>query len=102
MLALREGLSSLLSDAADGQEDWRRRRSSEEAGGGGAPGLAAGDELQRRREEWKRVVEGRRRGVGPLVVVDRYQSLVQRVLQVQLQVDVDVLLGQESRSVFTH
>ncbi|XP_012680562.2 Fanconi anemia group B protein [Clupea harengus] len=102
LLALREGLSSLLSDAADGQEDWRRRRSSEEAGGGGAPGLAAGDELQRRREEWKRVVEGRRRGVGPLVVVDRYQSLVQRVLQVQLQVDVDVLLGQESRSVFTH
>ncbi|KAG5283346.1 hypothetical protein AALO_G00041060 [Alosa alosa] len=95
-LALRDGLSSLLTAC-------QRRGSSGGPGGEGAapaPAPPAVDELQRRREEWHRDIEGSKRRVGPLVVMERYCSLVESVLQVQKQVDVDVLLGSEARSVF--
>ncbi|KAL2081680.1 hypothetical protein ACEWY4_023533 [Coilia grayii] len=100
VLALRKGLWSLFTDAADGHQGRQGRSSDRPAGGGEAPGPVAVNELQRLQEEWQRDIEGSTRRVATLGAMDRYQSLVQRVLHEQLQVDVDVLLDRETRSVF--
>lgn len=107
VLALRDGLPCLLgSGGADGKRSCQGRGGGSGPGGGGALLAAAPteevDELQRRREEWHRDIEGSKRKVGPLVAMDRYGSLIKNLLQVQQQVDIDVLLGTETGSVSAH
>ncbi|XP_036396751.1 Fanconi anemia group B protein [Megalops cyprinoides] len=94
-LALREGVSSLLSlGSGEGQEG--------EGGVGVTPDpapVASADELQRRRAEWERDGERSRRRLSPLVEVEHYRRLTASLSQVQLEGDMAAHSLWEAQSV---
>ncbi|KAG9349342.1 hypothetical protein JZ751_027785 [Albula glossodonta] len=94
-LALREGLTSLLRSAANGEDLERTGQAmeaTEHAPSGSVPTGTTPtdptDELQRYRAEWERERERSRRTLCPLVEVERYRKLTDALSHVQMQTDI--------------
>ncbi|KAG7467169.1 hypothetical protein MATL_G00150540 [Megalops atlanticus] len=95
VLALREGVSSLLSaGGGEGQEGKDRAGVTLDP----APAESV-DELQRRRAEWERERERSRRRLSPLVEVEHYRRLTASLSQVQLEGDMAAHSLWEAQSV---
>lgn len=83
-MSLRDSLSSLLCDE-DEEEDKKGL-------GHEAPETGSMTELQAWRDLWQLDVEKSRKRMHPLVDVQRYRSLMQRMYNVQQNVDLVALL----------
>ncbi|KAJ8415113.1 hypothetical protein AAFF_G00008110 [Aldrovandia affinis] len=88
LLAMREGVTSLLRSATSGEG--RDGKEREEGATDPTPSSSAdaADELQRHRAEWCRERERSRRMLSPLVDVEQYRKFTDALANIQLETDV--------------